>query len=189
MDLYTEKHFNLITLSIIIFGGVVLGLQGFFNFNLIQWFALKVFPNKVSFVERIIYIMIGISVLVHIFSRNYYLPFLGDTVYPCGSLVKKIPSNADIDVIGWTEPNSTVLYWAAESNNNVMSNPVDAYSTNTNAGVTSSDPRGKTIFKVRKPASYYAGFKHIPAHIHYRKCRDNGMLGPIQTVYVEQEYN
>lgn len=189
MDLYTEKYFQFITLGIIIFGGVILGLQGFFSFNLIQWIANKIFPSKVSIFERTIYIMIGISVLVHIFSRNYYLPFLGDSAYPCGSLVEKKPANADIEVIGWTEPNSTVLYWAAESNKNIVENPKEAYYYNTNAGVTKSDPRGKTIFKVRKPASYYAGFRRIQPHVHYRICRGNGMLGEIKTTYVEQEYN
>ncbi len=189
MDLYTQKHFDLITLGIIIFGGVILGLRGFFNFNLIQWISSFLFPSKFSLIERTIYIMIGISVLVHIFSRNYYLPFLGDAVYPCGSLNPKFPDNTDTDVIGWVTPNSKVVYWAAESNKDVVANYKDAYFYNTNAGITTSDPRGKTIFKVRKPASYYAGSNRLNPHIHYRACKTNGMLGPIKTIYVDQEFN
>lgn len=187
MDLYTEKYLELIALTVVLFGALVLGIQGFFKVNIINSLSHKLLSRKGYVVERVMYIIIGICALVFIFSRDYYLPFLGDSAYPCGSLLEKTPNDADLEVITWTEPNSSVLYWAAESSKQVQPNPWMAYSQNTNAGVARSDPRGKTVFKVRTPTSYIVGSKQLKPHVHYRVCKGQGMLGSVRTAYVEQE--
>ena len=188
MDLYSQKYIELIALSFILLGAFVIGIQGFFNVNVIEMLARKAFAKRGPLFERVMYITIGLCALLFLFSRDYYLPFLGDAVYPCGSLLEKVPIGADTEVITWTEPDSSVIYWAAESSKQVKPNPWMAYSQNTNAGVTRSDPRGKTVFKVRKPTSYYVGNKELKPHVHYRVCKGHGMLGSVRTTnIVEQE--
>ena len=184
MDISSQKYVEFIALCFILLGAVTLGIQGFFKINIVSYFAQRLFDKKGRTIERFLYMLIGLSALLFIFSRDYYLPFLGDAVYPCGSLLEKVPKDADTEVVTWTEPNASVIYWAAESSKQVQPNPWMAYSLNTNAGVTRSDPRGRTVFKVRKPSSYYVGSKELKPHVHYRVCKGQGMLGSLRTTNI-----
>lgn len=169
---------ELVTLIFVVLAGVILGLEGIFGWDIRKHFG-KTFV-------KVLFILIGVATLLHILSRDYYLPFLGPSAYPCGSLIEKEPANADKEVLLHTSPLSSVIYWAAESNTEVQKNPIMAYAANTNAGVTKSDARGKTIFKVRTPASYkVASGRELKPHIHYRVCLGQGMLGRVQTVYLD----
>lgn len=186
MDIYTLKFLQLITYIFLIIGGIHLGIIGFFNINIFKLSS----KYKVTKIEQILYILIGICAIINIFNRDYYLPFLGNAVYPCGSLIEKTPTNANIEIYVHTQPNSNVIYWASESNNKVMINPWIAYGKNTNAGVTKSDSKGLTILKVRKPAEYKTPMgKKLKAHIHYRICEGNGMLSKVKTVFVNEIIN
>lgn len=178
MDLYTKKWLELISLAVLILGGVLLGIRGVFG-----WDPLAKVGNVWA---RVVCVLVGIAVLLHVFSRNYYLPFLGDSAYPCGSLVEKTPSDANIEVLVNVAPNSNVVYWAAESNNAVQPNPWMAYASNTNAGVTRSDVTGKAVLRVRRPAAYKVGMldRTLDAHIHYRVCIAPGMLGKVETAFI-----
>jgi len=183
MDLYTLKYLELISLTFIILGGIHLGIMGILNRNYLQIISKYTFKN----LEKIIYIIIGICAIVNIFSRDYYLPFLGDTVYPCGSLVEKIPINANLEVFVHTPPHSNVIYWAAESSksNLIIESPLLAYGENTNAGVTKADGKGLTVLKVRIPSGYKTpnGILLKP-HVHYRVCTGHGMLSRVETVFI-----
>jgi uncharacterized membrane protein YuzA (DUF378 family) len=184
MDIYTLKYLKLITFVFIIIGAIHLGIIGFFNMNIFKLLGKYSFIN----VEKILYIIIGICAIINVFSRDYYLPFLGSTVYPCGSLIEKTPKNADIQISVHTPPHSSVIYWASESNKEVVANPWLAYGENTNAGVSKSDGKGLTLLKVRKPSEYKTpmGKKLIP-HVHYRVCEGNGMLSRVETVFIDEE--
>jgi len=134
-------------------------------------------------------ILLLICLVVVLIDRNYYLPFLGWSVYPCGSLVEKIPTNADTVVSVTVKPNSNVIFWASEPSNpesQPISNPWDAYSNYENSGVVKSDSNGNATLSVRSPSSYRVGLmnRKLKRHIHYRVCEYSGMLGPIQTIYV-----
>lgn len=195
MDLYTQKYLNCITLIFIILGAVHLGIMGFLNVNILKILSEYTFIH----IERILYIIIGIAVILNIFSIDYYLPFLGDSVFPCGFLVDKIPLNANIKVLVHTPPHSKVIYWAAESKNNgdnIFQNPDLAYGEYTNTGVTKSDGKGLTVINVRNPSSYKTPFgKLLKPHIHYRICTSYGMLSGVKTVFInpgnaiKQEHN
>jgi len=186
MNIYTLKYLQLITFIFIIIGALHLGILGFFNINI---FKLQGKYTNIN-IEKTLYIIIGICALINVFSRDYYLPFLGSTVYPCGSLVEKIPSNADMQIYVYTPPHSSVIYWASESHKEVIENPWLAYGENTNAGVTKADGKGLTILKVRKPSIYKTPMgKKLSPHVHYRVCEGNGMLSRVETVIIDQESN
>lgn len=184
-SLMWRKSIELVTLLLVVVGALNWGLVGVFNFNLVHWLA----QHTVSGLEPAVYLLVGLSALVHIASRDYYLPFLGDSAYPCGSLEPKTPRNADTTVTIRTEPNVNIIYWAAEVNDQVQANPWVAYDEYANAGVTRSDDRGTAVLRFRRPASYKVnkfGFVNsaLEPHVHYRVCKHSGMMGRVETVAI-----
>lgn len=181
-SLYIRKKIELVSLLLIVVGALNWGLVGLFKFNLVSFLAKYTFKN----LETIVYILVGLSAVVHIFSRNYYLPFLGDTAFPCNSMIEKTPDKADTQVKIETTPNSNVVYWAAETHKEIMENPWVAYEEFSNAGVTRSDVNGVAVLKFRRPSGYKVahGWKTIQPHVHYRVCSYPGLLSEVKTVFV-----
>jgi uncharacterized membrane protein YuzA (DUF378 family) len=181
--LYLKKNFEMFTLFLVVVGAFNWGLVGAFDFNLVSWIAKYTFAS----LENIVYVLVGLSALFNILSRNFYLPFLGDTVFPCESMVTKVPVNADTQVKVETTPNTNIIYWAAETHKEVMDNPWVAYAENSNAGVVRSDINGVATLKFRKPASYkvgMTGLRTLSPHVHYRVCSYPGMLSEIKTIFL-----
>lgn len=176
-----KKRIEIFTLLFIIIGALNWGFIGLFNFNVVSFIA----KYTVSWIEQLVYVLVGVSSLVHILSRNYYLSFLGESVFPCTSMIEKVPDNADTEVQIQTTPNSNVIYWAAETNKEVSENPWIAYAEYSNAGVTRSDVNGVAKLKFRKPGSYKVshGLKTLAPHVHYRVCEFPGMLSEVKTVF------
>jgi uncharacterized membrane protein YuzA (DUF378 family) len=176
------KKIEMLSLLLIVIGALNWGFVGLFKFDIIVFIAKKI--NWKDFAKWV-YILVGIAALIHIFSRNYYLPFLGDAVFPCNSLVEKVPENATMSVKIQTKPNVNVIYWGAEENHEVRKNPWVAYAEYSNTGVAKSDVNGIAILRFRKPASYFVkGYKQLAPHVHYRVCSHPGMMDEVQTVYV-----
>ena len=139
-----------------------------------------------------LYIMISVAVIYFLFKRNYYLPFLGRTVYPCNKKEEiKIPS---IEGKGKPEskktvqtpyPNTSIIYWAAWPGKKKKKTPKNAYKKFENSGIARSDKKGKVTFEYYKPVGYSVnrlGFeKELKPHIHYRACLGNGLLSQIET--------
>ena len=143
--------------------------------------------NKVFSI--IIIIIVSASIIYSLFDRNFYLPFLGWAVYPCGSLAEKIPSNADKTVTIQVPPNVNVIYWASEPSNpelQPIADPWEAYANYENSGVVKADSTGKADLRVRSPSSYKVGLfgKELRTHIHYRICKHPGMLSDVKTVFI-----
>jgi uncharacterized protein len=176
-----KKRVEIITLLFIVIGALNWGLVGLFDFNLVKFVASYTF----SWVEKLVYVVVGLSSLVHIISRNYYLSFLGESVFPCDSMMEKTPENADTEVKIQTTPNANVVYWAAETHKEVSENPWIAYAEYSNAGVTRSDVNGVAVLKFRTPGSYKVkhGLKTLAPHVHYRVCKFPGMLSEVETVF------
>jgi uncharacterized membrane protein YuzA (DUF378 family) len=172
--LYTLK----IAKILVVIGALVWGSISLFNYNFVE----KLLPIN----PKLIYGLVGLAGLYLVLDRNYYLSFLGETVYPCGSLVEKIPEKADQTVSVKVPPGSNVVYWAAEPSNEnvVIDNPWDAYMQYENAGVVKADENGNAVLKFRSPASYkvMAGLKQLPKHVHYRHCFYPGMLSEIYSI-------
>lgn len=172
---------QMITLTLIVIGALNWGLVAI-GFNLVSFIAKYTF----STLEPVVYILVGVSALLHIWSRNYYLPFLGDTAFPCASMTEKTPANANNEVKIQIEPLTNVVYWAAESNTEVAKNPWIAYAEYTNAGVTRSNVNGVAVLKFRTPRSYsvFGGTKTLKPHVHYRTCKTPGILSEVKTIFL-----
>lgn len=143
--------------------------------------------NKI--ISFIVILIIVASIIYNLFDRNFYLPFLGWSVYPCGSLAEKVPNKADTTVTIQVKPNVNVIYWASEpssAENQPIDNPWDAYANYDNSGVVKADETGKAVLHVRNPSSYQVGLmnKTLKRHVHYRECRHPGMLSDIKTIMI-----
>lgn len=155
--------------------------------------------NRVNLVERVLgkgtwllrgfYLLVGIAALSMAFNRDTYLPFLGETVFPCSLLQEQAPPGATQSVQVRVEPNAKVLYWATEpSDGGVDLKPFDvAYGGYKNAGVAIADHNGFVMLKVREPQPYKVPFKgRLEQHIHFRTCSGTpGFVGRIKTVYIK----
>lgn len=181
--MYLSKWIEMISLMLLVLGALNWGLIGLFKFNMVNFLAKHTFKS----LEGIVYMLVGISALVHVLHRDYYLPFLGDAVYPCGSLLEKVPDGANTTVRIQTLPNVNVIYWAAEPSKQIQKNPWLAYSLYANAGVARANERGEAVLRVRSPASYSVGSivpRVLSPHIHYRVCSNGGMLSSVKTVRI-----
>ena len=176
------KKIEMLSLLFIVIGAFNWGLVGVFGFDLVAFIGRLTGWQTFA---TIIYTLVGFSALIHIFSRNFYLPFLGDAVFPCDSLMEKVPENATMSAKIQTKPNVNVVYWGAEENNAVRNNPWVAYAQYSNAGVAKADVNGIATLRFRKPASYFVnGYKKLAPHVHYRVCGHPGMMDKVQTLYV-----
>jgi len=139
--------------------------------------------------KYIIILLIAASILYYVVDRNFYLPFLGRAVYPCGSLAEKVPLNADASVSVNVPAGVNVIYWASEPaapEKQPIDNPWDAYANYDNSGVVRADRNGNAVLRFRSPSSYNVGMfnKTLKIHVHYRICKHPGMLSDIKTVFL-----
>jgi hypothetical protein len=186
---WAPDNSELIWVYIRFFANIVIILATvLFFFQLCGYNPAKII-NSNKIICTLVCLTIVASILMYIVNRNFYLPFLGWTVYPCGALAEKVPTNADTSILVKVKPNSNVIYWASEptdANAQPISNPWDAYANYDNSGVVRSDAQGNALLRVRKPSSYRVGFfgRELKRHIHYRVCNQSGMLSATKTVNV-----
>jgi uncharacterized membrane protein YuzA (DUF378 family) len=182
MDVYYEKMIQKTAIFLVIVGAINWGLIGMNKINLVE----RIF-GKGSMIPRIIYILVGISALTLAFNRDTYLPFLGESVFPCSVLPDQVPSGATRSVQVRVEPGSKVVYWATEpsENNGTVPDFTEAYRQYQNAGVATADDSGMATLKVREPQSYTVPWKGtLEPHVHFRVCGPTGFIGRIKTVYL-----
>ena len=135
-------------------------------------------------VSTFVYILIGLSMLYILFDRNTYLPFLGESVFPCSVLEETIPDGANELVKIKTSPNVLVVYWAAETDSTTDRGPQKAYGRYKNSGVVQSDKNGIAELSIRRPTGYTVPTRKLKAHVHYRECINNNMLSEVKTIFV-----
>jgi len=179
MNDYILKLLHKMAIGYLVYGALLLGIQGVTNVNLLDKLL-----GKNSFLTRLTYIAIGISALAVAFNRDTYLPFLGESVFPCSVLGNQTPPGATRSIQVHVQPDSKVLYWASEPGNS-QGTWEQAYRDYQNAGVATSDSSGMVTLKVREPQGYSVPFKgHLEPHIHFRVCGRNEFMGRIKTVYL-----
>jgi hypothetical protein len=167
--MYVKAWIHMISISIVLLTTIYSGLCAF----------VKGLPKT----PKAVLVVALISALTLVFRRNVYLPFLGETVYPCENLADKSPDGAEISVTVTDVPaGSKVVYWAAEPSTSIVSNPWDAYRKYENSGVVTSDASGKAVLSVRKPTGYKVpSGRELKPHVHYRFCLESGILSEIRT--------
>jgi uncharacterized membrane protein YuzA (DUF378 family) len=174
-----SKWLHLIAVALVVVGGLAWGIFGLTGVSVVSAVLGKTGSKAV-------YILVGLAAIVVALDRASFLPFLGETVMPCSLLDEHTPEHADtaVEIHGLT-PGSKVLYWATEPATEGLAKINDwrrAYLDFANAGVTTADQGGHATLRVRKPQPYTVPMKgRLEAHVHWRVCGENGMVGPVQT--------
>lgn len=150
-------------------------------------FIASLFGRR-SIMTNALFLAIGLAALALSFSRDFYLPFLGETVMPCSLLTPSVPEGADMKMNVQVRPGAKVMYWAAEPKNEDLNGIQDwrkAYLGFRNAGVAVADADGRVELAVRTPQAYAVPMKgKLNAHIHYRVCGDDGMVDRVETAFL-----
>lgn len=143
-----------------------------------------------------IYIIIGIAALYLFFNRNYYLPFLGETVLPTIVPFKKNSKNTIKTIVKNLPPKSTIIYWGAVpeevSGQAAITDPYTAYSNYTNSGIVLSNENGEAELEYECPVQYEVSKfgvlrKKLNRHIHYRYMNPNlpGFISEVKTLFLK----
>lgn len=182
MSQYVQKKAYMAAIVLLVIGALNWLLVGVLRVNLVELLFGK------GVIARTIYVLVGISALLIAFNRDTYLPFLGETLVPCSVLQNKTPPGATTQIQVSVEPNSKVLYWAAEPETERLQSIQDwrkAYLSYENAGVTTADSDGIATLRVRRPQPYLVPWKgKLEPHIHFRVCGERGFLNRVKTVFL-----
>jgi uncharacterized membrane protein YuzA (DUF378 family) len=180
-DGYFFKLLHKIAIVLLVIGALNWGLVGAFRINLVDRLL-----GKGSGLSRAVYILVGIAALGVAFNRDTYLPFLGESVFPCSVLPDQVPAGATREVKVQAEPGAKVVYWASEpSDGGDVPNYQGAYREYQNAGVATADNSGMAILKIREPQAYTVPIRgRLEAHVHFRICGPTGFVGRIKTVFL-----
>lgn len=172
--------------------GVLLLIVGGFNTSLAVLTGndmISTLFGRRSILTNALFLGMGLAALGLAFCRDFYLPFLGQTVMPCSLLSEHTPEGADTSVRVHVHPGAKVMYWAAEPENAELKEVQDwrkAYLGFRNAGVAIANADGIAELKVRKPQAYSVPMKgKLEAHVHYRVCGDDGMMDRVETTFLE----
>ena len=134
--------------------------------------------------------LIGLSALILFLRRDYYLPFLGNTVMVIPN--NKISENSIKVTLSGLPPNVNVVYWASKSDENVFANFTQAYGDLSNSGTKRTDDNGNIIIDIECPSEYNIkkfGIvqKKLKKHVHYRYELSPGMFSRVYTKYITTE--
>jgi hypothetical protein len=123
-----------------------------------------------------------VGMLFLVFRRDFWLPFLGETVVPEPLLALR-EGQGDTTYTVSVEPGSKVIYWAAETGMQIGESPWKAYGAYENSGVVLADAKGQATFRFNTPQSYsIPSGRVLPRHVHYRVIRPGtAWLEPVQT--------
>lgn len=182
---YYKTIINMIIIIILIIAALNSSLS-IYNINIINIFNTFINTQfKVNlYIDKIIYILIGLSALYITFKRDTWLPFLGETIIPDILIPFKIPTNYNKTITINTEPNSKIIYWAALPHDKIE-DVTTAYDDYSNSGCVLSNNFGEAKLFIIDGSSYSVPFKNeIKKHVHYRVFNNyNNMLGKVNTLY------
>jgi uncharacterized membrane protein YuzA (DUF378 family) len=183
---YAMKKLFMVAMLVLVIGGLNVGIIALTGKNMIAGLT-----GKNTMIINTLFLAVGLSAIFIGFTRDSYLPFLGPSVMPCSLLKVQVPEGADFETQLFIKPGVKVLYWAAEPTNKDLQTITDwqqAYLQFRNAGVAVADEEGYVKLRVRKPQPYTVPIRgELPPHIHYRVCFNNGFIGPVETVTVEEK--
>lgn len=180
---YVMKKLYMVAVFLLVLVGLNAGLSVFTGKDLI----VSLFGRR-SVLTYALFLGVGAAAIGLAFARDFYLPFLGETVMPCSVLPVSTPEGADTKMRIQVHPGAKVMYWAAEPTNEDLKGVQDwrkAYLGFRNAGVAVADAAGNVELAVRTPQSYAVPMKGtLNPHVHYRVCRDDGMMERVETAFL-----
>lgn len=186
MDPFLKIKIYKIVILLILFGAFNLAMIGIFDINLIKEFS-SLFGNIHDYVERGIYILIGMFALLFLLNSHIYSPFLGNAEFPepLHDYSPVITGDKIEHTINNLKPNTKILYWGAISSDKIFENPIDAYGDSSNQGVATTDNNGNVTIILNKPGIYkYPGKGKLKRHFHYRYWEANSMSSSLNTIYL-----
>jgi uncharacterized membrane protein YuzA (DUF378 family) len=180
---YFMKKLYMVGVLLLIIGGFNAALCVFTGRDLIT----SLFGRR-SIMTNALFLGMGVAALLLALCRDFYLPFLGETVMPCSVLSVQKPEGADTNAKVHVTPGAKVMYWAAEPKNEELKGLQDwrkAYLGFRNAGVAVADANGTVELSVRNPQAYSVPMKgKLNSHIHYRVCGNDGMMDRVETTFL-----
>lgn len=184
------KRLHMLAALFLVIGGFNWGATGL-GYNGVHLLHGYVNKHVKIPLDKIIYFIVALSALYLSVQRDFYLPFLGETVLPCAMFQPRIPvsENPLVYNIETGEPDKMIIYWAAYSKDNLV-DWKEAYGDFSNSGVVLTDQNGVAQVVLRdEPGEYYVrkhGLrrKKLEPHVHYRICGDDGMLSSVRKHYV-----
>jgi len=187
--MFSQYVVRMILVALVLVGALNWGFHAF-GYNLVEMlnrFLSGVFKRRLS-LNTIIYVVVALSALVLAFQRDTWLPFLGDSVLP-GAVVPTKKNSGDTSVDVHVKPGAKVAYWAAKPDVDGASSDVpkvrDAYAQFENSGVVVANDAGLATLVFNKGTSYIVpSGREIKSHVHYREFGEDGMMGPVQSVFV-----
>jgi len=173
------RYVQKVAIALLVLGALNWGFIGALRTNMIERLIGK------TLITRVLYLCIGAAALFLAFSRDTYLPFLGETVFPSSILQEQTPAGATRTVRVKVKPLTKVVFWASEPGDNLDKKTFDiAYGKYENAGVTVSDKDGNAYLKVREPQPYKVPFESLTPHVHYRQVTESGFLGIVRSKFL-----
>jgi len=197
--MFSQYVIHMILVALVLIGALNWGFHAF-GYNLVEMlnrFLSGVFKRRLP-INTIIYVVVALSALYLGFQRDTWLPFLGDSVLP-GAIVPEKKNAGDTTVDVHVKPGAKVAYWAAKSADTSVNGTdksvngadksvpkvKDAYAHFENSGVVIANDAGLATLVFNKGTSYIVpSGKEIKSHVHYREFGEDGMMGPIQSVFV-----
>jgi uncharacterized protein len=178
---FRSKLIHKFAIVLVIVGALNWGFIGAFRVNIVERLLGK------KGLATAVYVLVGLAALSLAFNRDTYLPFLGDSVFPCSVLSDMTPPGATRSVVVVVEPGAKVIYWASEpADGSGVPDYKDAYRGYLNAGVCTADSAGRATLKVREPQPYTVPMRgRLDAHIHFRVCGPTGFIGRIKTIFLK----
>ncbi len=184
--MFINKKIYMVTVFFVVLGGMNWLLMGAMGINV----ARLILNRRMS---SIFYIVVGVSALMLAFRRDVYLPFLGQTLFPAGTLALKTPQSANESVEITARPGAKVVYWATEPNITIDPKSAKgwelAYEDFENSGVVVADDQGKATLRIRGPPQAYTVPVHgrLNPHVHFRIEKPGGFFGRVQTYYMDSK--
>jgi len=195
--MFSQYVVHMILVALVLVGALNWGFHAF-GYNLVEMlnrFLSGVFKRRLS-LNTIIYVVVALSALYLAFQRETWLPFLGDSVLP-GAVVPEKKNSGDTTVDVHVKPGAKVAYWAAKAQESSVGadKPVgtessvpkvrDAYAHFENSGVVIANDAGVATLVFNKGTSYIVpSGREIKSHVHYREFGEDGMMGPVHSVFV-----
>lgn len=176
------KWIHIWLVSIALFCGLFFTL--FYQSNWLQ-------KNMDNRIVRFASLVGSAAIIIILFNRDTYLPFLSESFVPeiFLDLKSRKPRVAEqvVTLKGLT-PGCDVLYWAADPGKEISKDWKHGYGKFENSGVVKADEAGRAEIPIQCPARYIVhGYKVLPKHLHYR-CfnKDTQMLSRIETLTLSE---
>ena len=184
----------MVLIAIVLVGALNWGFHTF-GYNLVEMlnrFLSGVFKRRLP-LDRIIYVVVAVSAVALAVQRDTWLPFLGNSVLP-GAVVPLKKNMGDTTVDVKVTPGAKVAYWAAEPNDGSTEGSAKAddvplvraaYDQFENSGVVVANDQGMATLVFNKGTSYIVpSGRKLESHVHYREFGEDGMMGPVKSVFV-----